>query len=66
MTFAAQLSMCLDSLPCDKEAALYPTSGLPQPAYAHKQQIQGVASWQNGTRCRGDVKVLWCPSHLDR
>ena len=24
----------------------------------------GVRSWQNGTRCRGGVKVLWCHSHL--
>ena len=21
-------------------------------------------SWQNGTRCRDGVKVLWCHSHL--
>ena len=21
-------------------------------------------SWQNGTRCRDDVNVLWCHSHL--
>ena len=24
----------------------------------------GVCSWQNGTRCRDGVKVLWCHSHL--
>ena len=24
----------------------------------------GVHSWQNGTRCRDGVKVLWCHSHL--
>ena len=23
-----------------------------------------IASWQNGTRCRDDVNVLWCRSHL--
>jgi len=23
-----------------------------------------ACSWQNGTRCRDDVKVLWCHSHL--
>ena len=23
-----------------------------------------MRSWQNGTRCRDGVKVLWCPSHL--
>ena len=23
-------------------------------------------SWQNGTRCRGGVNVLWCRSHLVR
>ena len=23
-----------------------------------------VHSWQNGTRCRDGVKVLWCHSHL--
>ena len=21
-------------------------------------------SWRNGTRCRDDVKLLWCDSHL--
>ena len=25
-----------------------------------------VHSWQNGTRCRDGVNVLWCRSHLDR
>ena len=24
----------------------------------------GVKTWQNGTRCRDGVKVLWCRSHL--
>ena len=24
----------------------------------------GVNTWQNGTRCRDGVKVLWCHSHL--
>ena len=24
----------------------------------------GVNTWQNGTRCRDGVKVLWCRSHL--
>ena len=23
-----------------------------------------MLSWQNGTRCRDGVKVLWCHSHL--
>ena len=23
-----------------------------------------MCSWQNGTRCRDGVKVLWCHSHL--
>ena len=23
-----------------------------------------VHSWQNGTRCRDEVNVLWCHSHL--
>ena len=25
-----------------------------------------VHSWQNGTRCRDGVNVLWCRSHLVR
>ena len=25
---------------------------------------QLYTSWQNGTRCRDGVKVLWCRSHL--
>ena len=24
------------------------------------REFCGVHSWQNGTRCRDDVKVLWC------
>ena len=27
-------------------------------------QTQGVASWQNGTRRRDGIKVMWCHSHL--
>ena len=27
-------------------------------------EFYGVRSWQNSTRCRDDVKVLWCHSHL--
>ena len=23
-----------------------------------------VCSWQNGTRCRDDVNILWCHFHL--
>ena len=28
------------------------------------REFFGVKSWQNGTRCRDGVKVLWCHSHL--
>ena len=28
------------------------------------REFCGVHSWQNGTRCRYGVKVLWCHSHL--
>ena len=28
------------------------------------REFCGVYSWQNGTRCRDGVKVLWCHSHL--
>ena len=28
------------------------------------REFCGVDSWQNGTRCRDGVKVLWCHSHL--
>ena len=28
------------------------------------REFCGVHSWQNGTRCRDGVKVLWCHSHL--
>ena len=30
------------------------------------REFCGVHSWQNGTRCRDGVKVLWCHSHLVR
>ena len=50
--------------PLHTHAALYPPHCLPQPAYACKQHTQGIASWQNGTRCRDGVKVMWCHSHL--
>ena len=28
------------------------------------RELFGVHSWQNGTRCRDGVNVLWCHSHL--
>ena len=28
------------------------------------REFFGVHSWQNGTRCRDGVNVLWCRSHL--
>ena len=28
------------------------------------REFCGVYSWQNGTRCRDGVKLLWCHSHL--
>ena len=28
------------------------------------REFCGVHNWQNGTRCRDGVKVLWCHSHL--
>ena len=28
------------------------------------REFCGVCSWQNGTRCRDGVIVLWCHSHL--
>ena len=28
------------------------------------RRVCGVHSWQNGTRCRDGVKVLWCCSYL--
>ena len=28
------------------------------------REFHGVHSWQNGTKCRDDVKVLQCRSHL--
>ena len=28
------------------------------------REFCGVHSWQNGTRCRDGVKLLWCHSHL--
>ena len=30
----------------------------------HVESFVSVHSWQNGTRCRYGVKVLWCHSHL--
>ena len=30
------------------------------------REFCGVHSWQNGTKCRDGVKVLWCHSHLVR
>ena len=28
------------------------------------REFCGVHGWQNGTRCRDGVKVLWCHSYL--
>ena len=28
------------------------------------REFSGVHSWQNGTRCRDGVNMLWCRSHL--
>ena len=30
----------------------------------HVNSFVGVRGWQNGTRCRDGVRVLWCCSHL--
>ena len=30
----------------------------------HAERFFWVHSWQNGTRCRDGVNVLWCRSHL--
>ena len=29
-----------------------------------RRDFSGVHSWQNGTKCRDGVKVLWCHSYL--
>ena len=34
-----------------------------QPSSTHNKHMQ-THSWQNSTRCRDDVNVLWCRSHL--
>ena len=37
---------------------------LPQPFSTNKHKAYLCKWWQNGTRCRDGVKVLWCHSHL--
>ena len=49
--------------PCTLHTQHYPPHCLPQPSYAH--QLKNTKhSWQNGTRRRDGVKLLWCHSHL--
>ena len=47
--------------PCTSTCTTHP---LPKLALLRTQLTQGIASCQNGTRCRDGVKVLWCHSHL--
>ena len=42
----------------------YPPHRLPQPFSTNKHKAYLCKWWQNGTRCRDGVKVLWCHSHL--
>ena len=30
----------------------------------HVREFCGVHGWQNDTRCRDSLKVLWCHSHF--
>ena len=54
----------ITSSPCTSACTThqqYPRHCLPQPSYTHNKHIH---SYQNGTRCREGVNVLWCCSHL--
>ena len=70
------LKLCLDtilailhpqhntlSMACTTHLAL-PTSP-PSTTLLCTQLTNTKYSWQNGTRCRHSVNVLWCHSHLD-
>ena len=66
--FHAQYSNCIAAThnithsPCTSKCTTHPP--LPTPLQKNKNKSYLCKRWQNGTRCRDGVKVLWCHSHL--
>ena len=52
--------------PCTATCTRYPAipSQLPSTTLLCMQLTNTKHNWQNGTRCRDGVNVLWCRSHL--
>ena len=52
--------------PCTSTCTTHPAipSPLPSTTLLCTQLANTEHSWQNGTRCRDGVNVLWCRSHL--
>ena len=55
--------------PCTTTCTTHPVLLIPQPSTPKttllcSQVTNTMHSWQNGTRCRDGVKVLWCCSYL--
>ena len=52
--------------PCTSTCTMHPAipSQLPSTTLLCTQLTNTKHSWQNGTRCRDGVNVLWCRSHL--
>ena len=52
--------------PCTSTCTTHPAipSQLPSTTLLCTQLTNTKHSWQNGTRCRDGVNVLWCRSHL--
>ena len=52
--------------PCTSTCTTHPAipSQLPSTTQLCTQLTNTKHSWQNGTRCRDGVNVLWCRSHL--
>ena len=52
--------------PCTSTCTPHPALPIPLPSTTllWTQLTNTKHSWQNGTRCRDGVKLLWCHSHL--
>ena len=58
-TACALYSFCIQDWPCTTQPWALPKS-VPSTTLLHTQ----TNTWQNGTKCRYDVNVLWCCSYL--
>ena len=67
--FSSNYTHNITHSPCTSMCTTHPAipgSTLPSTTLLCTQLTNTKHSWQNGTRCRNGVNVLWCRSHLVR